>query len=463
MLHSTQADLASVAQNVHTGGGLLVSGVELDQFGPAELELERFTVFAPDVQIVVDDDDYSVEPPNTLYFRGVVAGMPNSIVVLAIPEQGPIRGMITDESGSWVLQENQKSVGGGLASRKVTQEEQTNLPSFECGADRLGRHTTGIDPLQFHQQNDFHVAELAANVTHTARLAIDTDYEYYAQFNNQNDALAYLGDLIAYSSTAYERETNTNLVIGWSRLFTTTNDPWSATDCCNGQNGSLENVAALWQSTATLQAVNRSLVHFISGKVLPGGSLCGCAYVGVLCNGTYGYGVSHGISGSFNINSPQVLWDSVVVAHEIGHNFNSPHTQDYCGVGGVSDPVDLCVNSGNLQNFCGTSRGLPGQNSLTGGTPGQGNGTIMSYCHLLSPGMSNTSFTFGTDHIYGVDADRVPAVMRSHVLQVAAQNPQCLALETTMPTPPSSPTGLSASDGTFTDKVRVNLEQRFRS
>jgi hypothetical protein len=51
----------------------------------------------------------------------------------------------------------------------------------------------------------------------------------------------------------------------------------------------------------------------------------------------------------------------------------------------------------------------------------------MSYCHLLSPGMSNLSLTFGTGHPYGVLPQRVPDRMRAHVEATAAIAPTCLA------------------------------------
>jgi len=51
----------------------------------------------------------------------------------------------------------------------------------------------------------------------------------------------------------------------------------------------------------------------------------------------------------------------------------------------------------------------------------------MSYCHLLSGGLSNISMTFGTGHPYGVDPVRVPTRMNNHVVSVAGGNPACLA------------------------------------
>jgi PKD repeat protein len=194
-------------------------------------------------------------------------------------------------------------------------------------------------------------------------------------------------------------------------------------------------------------SVDRTIAHMLSGKSLGGG----IAYVGVLCNGSYGYGVSASLGGNFDINNPGVVWDLLVVSHEIGHNFNSSHTQDYCGIGGVSDPVDLCYSS---SNGCGNALGLPGPGTLSGGSTSQRPGTIMSYCHLVGGGYSNITFTFGQNHLYGVAADRVPDRMYSHVLNRAAANPGCLDLAgTTQNIAPSADFTFSTTDltATFTD------------
>jgi hypothetical protein len=174
----------------------------------------------------------------------------------------------------------------------------------------------------------------------------------------------------------------------------------------------------------------------------------GVAWVGVLCssgfnydttgNGcslspaldNYGgaYGYSGDMDGDFDINSPSVVWDIVVTSHEMGHNFNSPHTHCYEGIGGDPSAVDNCY-----AGQCGNSGCYCGPTSLPSGCPGsgQGCGTIMSYCHLLGGGLSNISLTFGNPggvpFTYGIKPERVPARMSSHVATTAGGSPSCLA------------------------------------
>ncbi len=199
-------------------------------------------------------------------------------------------------------------------------------------------------------------------------------------------------------------------------LYSNSSDPWSASTT----SAALAEVKAYW--LANRLAVTRTVTHFMSGK---GNGQGGIAYVGVLCNGTYGYGVSMSLGGNFSVAQPQIIWDSVVIAHEIGHNFGSPHTHEW-DTQLSGSPVDCCYKNPNSSGICSASPGsLPGIGSLSGGTSGTGAGTIMSYCHQLSPGYSNLSFTFGLNHTKGVSPARVPTQMRTTVENAAAAAPSC--------------------------------------
>merc|ERR1719483_781857 len=99
---------------------------------------------------------------------------------------------------------------------------------------------------------------------------------------------------------------------------------------------------------------NVNLLHSLTTRSIGGG----VAYRGGLYSSIYCYGVSGSLRGTFG------RWDRIVVAHELGHNFGSPHTHDF------SPPIDTC----------GTS--CPANPS---------GGTIMSYCHLCSGGLNNVA------------------------------------------------------------------------
>mmetsp|Transcript_28603 Transcript_28603/g.58577 ORF Transcript_28603/g.58577 Transcript_28603/m.58577 type:complete len:376 (-) Transcript_28603:116-1243(-) len=186
--------------------------------------------------------------------------------------------------------------------------------------------------------------------------------------------------------------------------------------------------------------------HALLGKGLGGG----VAYLGVLCNTAYGFGLSASLSGGYRSMDNSVVWDMMVVMHEIGHNFSSGHTHsDY------SPFVDSCgcTKDGTCTIACPAQLPLPESS------------TIMSYCHLCSGGYSNMMYTFGGKPIgttnlnvpegytnsnlagtYNNEPRRVNAKMYSHVstrgsCTVAPVGPPPPTAQPTSPpiSPPTSP------------------------
>ncbi|MGH9870003.1 MAG: M12 family metallo-peptidase [Candidatus Polarisedimenticolia bacterium] len=436
-IHANAPDLPGKAHGVPMGGALRVHGLALDQAGTTDLVLERFEVFAPDATIVVVGGA-ETPIPNVAYFRGRTSDDPSSMVLLAVPGpgfgKGKTHGVVLRSGGAWMMEKDQSNQT--MRTRKVDLERELAGRTFDCDADRMSgaNLAAGLDALQQGTgSTELNGIPLPLNVQYTAHYIIDTDYEYWQQFWNiyQPDvnktaaaALQYLGDLIAYASVVYEREVNTNIVISFARLFATNSDPYSENDdaCgCDG-TGKLDEVQDVWDGNST----PRTGVHFISGK----SEGCGCAYTGVLCSQGSGYAASSQIGTGFNIDDPGFLWEGNVIAHETGHNFNSPHTHNYCGEFSISDPVDTCVDDAtdDVSNCLGDNNAsLPGLDSLTGGTPGAGNGTIMSYCHFRSGGFTNVPHTFGLYHPYGKAPWRVPAKMLAHV----QDNTSCMSLQYT--------------------------------
>jgi len=115
------------------------------------------------------------------------------------------------------------------------------------------------------------------------------------------------------------------------------------------------------------------LAHLLSTRNL---SLGGVAFLSALCS-SFRYGFSN-IDFLF-APLPTYSWTLSTIAHELGHNFSSPHTHN-CNwevSPGVFGQIDSCWNA---EGDC--------QPTIKGRT-----GTIMSYCHLT--GNVNLSLGFG--------------------------------------------------------------------
>ncbi|MCP4903180.1 MAG: hypothetical protein GY906_39970 [bacterium] len=428
------------AFNVRFGERLQVGNVEIPGVvESATLKLERFRVFAVDGQVVVhgSEGDTVEAVPRNAYLRGSVEGLPGSRVVLSVFPDGESRGVVSAGGRFWILGKGAaaNAPSDQLTVREVNAEVDLGHKSqgYKCGTDTLESPADILAQSVVAQSKSSRpVSSAVAVASYTARMAIETDYQFYQKFGNVLDATNYIGDLIAYASTIYDAEVDTTLVVQSVSLWTTgaADDPWDqqASSLCQ-----LFQYGRYWNDNN--DAIDRTISFMLSGY----NNNSGVAWVGVLCTGEFnydrgncsltpqvdnyggGHGYAGGIDGIFDINNPTVIWDIVAVSHEIGHMFNSPHTHCYGNVGGNVDPVDEC-NAGQ----CGSSGCFCGTPSLPGCNAGGGCGTIMSYCHLLSGGMGNLSLTFGDGHPFGVEPERVPTRMNAHVVSRAGSNLGCL-------------------------------------
>lgn len=441
------------------GGRLMLRDVQVADTGePAEFVLERFQVFAADAEITIHGDpgEEVLPAPENAYFRGEVAGRPGSRVFLAVLADGTAQGVVTEGEESYLIgqEDGAKALGAPLEMHRVHPSALKSGPGFACGNDKLPPTLDGaLEGLALEKAEETTAAAAAALPAYTARVAVETDFEFYQKFNNSTNATNYIAGLIGYASAIYSAEINTSLVVQSVSLWTTSSDPWAQTSTACG----LLEFGNYWNTNRT--HVSRTIAHFMSGKANGGG----IAWLGVLCSGAFStsqaqlgvscpglaasgsfggaYGYTGNMSGLFNPSSPAVMWDILAVSHEIGHNFNSPHTHCYGNLGGSASPIDQCYSG-----ECGG----PGCNCNSAGLPGpagSGSGTIMSYCHLLGGGYGNISLNFGTNHSYGVQPARQASRMSSHVVARATANPSCLA--------PAAPVTAIFSDGLETGSTSL--------
>lgn len=420
---------ANFAQALYQAKQAQVAAVPLEANRAAELELEQFQVFAPNASITVKSaaGTQTLSLPQTSYFKGKVVDQANSAAFMATDLTGNTRSIVQIEGQIYV--NNSDTNTAQSSARALDPANDFKQQQFACGIEG---NTQFKPPLPAGIQAKLSTATRAGEAssdTYVADLIIETDYEFYSLFNNTTTAAQYVADLIAYISSIYATEINTKLRLKEVVLYTSSNDPWNA----ESTESALYEVQNYY--LANRASIKRTTVHFLSGKENMNG---GIAYIASICTapayggrqGSYDFGVSGGLSGSFTPNSPLIVWDAYVVAHELGHNFGSSHTHSYDVDHGYNLPVDCCyAASGGACRDYQSRMNLPGLDSLTGGISATHPGTIMSYCHLVSGGSQNVSMTFGTNHPYGVEANRVPEQMRYTVESYAAILPQCLPID----------------------------------
>ena len=282
----------------------------------------------------------------------------------------------------------------------------------------------------------------AGNELWGATLAFEIDHKLFSQaFSDSAEAVdTYLAELVSYMNVTYEEEINTRLLIGDVILYTSSNNPYASSD----PGSRLSEMKSYWPQN--YDSIERALVVGLMQ------GMSGMAYVNALCNDSQGYSAS-GVTGVASADGAHLNQDTLIVAHELGHNFGSDHTHCYGNLEGNENPVDGCFSgeSGNawVGNTCFSGEaGLPGVGSLSGGTAGAQNGTIMSYCHILPGNVQNTKRTFGANTNFGIEPHRVPNRMARLTDAAGAASPQCLSLITiSTDGEPGRPTGVSAEAG----------------
>jgi hypothetical protein len=317
----------------------------------------RVDPFTPDAKVVASTSTSEVEIDlsDMVMLSGTLDSDPSAKVFVSFSPAG-INGVVRTSTGSMVISSGPfgESHAPVIYSMNDLPQGAINWRSMPCGLDRLAG-THGAKPNVPVMPSGGGGADPAAGPCRQVDIAVETDWEYTQIFGgNTTASAAYAVTLMAADSEIYRSEVNTRLQISFLRVWANASDPYVVPD----NYDRLFEFRDYWN--ANMGGVQRDLAHFLAGVL---GSTGGVAWLGVMCNNDYGYGLSSYLDGYFPYplqnNHPQ-NWDLVVTSHEIGHNFGAPHTHD---VG-----IDQCGN-GNCSNAS--------------------QGTIMSYCHICSGGIQN--------------------------------------------------------------------------
>ena len=243
---------------------------------------------------------------------------------------------------------------------------------FSCAADDIAQEKVQA------------VASQKSMVLECVEIAIDIDKYTYDTFGNCDAAINWSLAILAGVDEIYRTSMNdmVTLQASYINIWLTT-DPYTA--YVENAGAMLDALRSTWLNDETLNATNRDLVHLMTKRSNTGTG--GIAWLGVLCD-SYGFGFSSYMDNTTSFNIPNFTWNLMVVGHEIGHNFGSPHTQS-CGwnaqtynddgveVNFFGGPIDDCVSP-------------EGDCSIVeyDGWDNQSPGTMMSYCHTVSAGIT---------------------------------------------------------------------------
>ncbi len=377
--------------------------------GPRTVRLERIPLerFTHDMQLKVNGQPSQLPDLDLTLWHGDVDGVDGSSAYFAFSPHGSRGWMHAEGKFDHLLaQTSDWNAAPALMVSEEVLNARGDMLRHVCHTDELPR------PAQVRPAPIPSGTASLATTTLACRVAVETDWQLTQQFGgNATATLTYVLSLWGAGSQRYYDQIDTVLEISQLTIYSNSNDPWVTAD--NGGNSidMLYAFQAAWQGAIPAAS---SLGHFLSGAGLGGG----VAWLDVLCNQTYGFGVSGNLSGqtSFPVTQGPLTWDFMVFTHELGHNFGSAHTHDFC------PPLDSCAPNG-YYGQCQTSQQCTNS------------GTIMSYCHLCSGGMNN---------IYPYFHQECANVMRSRAAQAACMSFFCLQPTTYCTANPNS-TGAAAS------------------
>ena len=242
-------------------------------------------------------------------YRGGIAGNDASWSRIVIAEDGLPRGLVWDGSEMYALEVRDDGKGGAPAAVMYRLEDVYVPPgSVSCGA----MHATAADAATMY--GDL-TGELGNSMTKASgaveeiRIGAVGDYEFFQTWGDDSSAaiLTRLNNV----DGIFSAQLGVRIVVEELTVFTSPTDPFSDTDA---PRDLLDELTAYRYKSSRQRA--QGLTHLYTGRKLAG-STVGIAYTNTLCEASWGAGLTQ--SGS------NVTFDSLVAAHEIGHNFGAPH------------------------------------------------------------------------------------------------------------------------------------------
>jgi hypothetical protein len=331
-----------------------------------DLDLQRADIFADDAVILASRMEgnrvvsQQLPKPDAAILVGKTVDDPDSVVALSISAHGT-QGFVNRLGETYIVSTGAAIAQGEPVVFRLDENavDVLDLGGFECGTDLIPQPN---DPAMHAMGGVAGGLGDGTPPCRVARIAIETDHEFLQTLfgGNTGAATAYAATLLAGSSEVFKRDVNVRFQIVFIQLWTSASDPWTA----GNTSDQLSQFRDHWQDN--FEWIERDVAHFLSGRVLGGG----IAWLNALCEDGIDYALSANLVGTFpypTLMQSEFNWDIIVVTHELGHNFGSPHTHNYnplidgCGIGD-------CTNADQ--------------------------GTLMSYCHQCPGGLANMNIRF---------------------------------------------------------------------
>lgn len=334
--------------------------------GPVELALVPANIFAPGftVKTSAPDSNFSFDPEKLLCYHGIVKDNPNSLVAVTI-SGNEIMGMVSDSTGNRVLAHKHDKTA--LATEYAFYDERavmSEVRPFGCGLldkdlPELSKPADSVSNAVIDKANSSCVRYVG--------IYLEVDYSLYQYYDSD---LAWATQQVAFlfnQVAAIYRNERIELRLSGPQIWTVP-DPYNATTAL----GVRDQFINFWASRNN--SFPGQLAHLLTNRYfypvlgIASEMYAISANTSGLANKADAYGVTFAVPGG-TINTYPIYTESVdTMAHELGHNFGSPHTHSCQWPGGA---IDNCYPT---EPYPGNATPCP-----SGPRPDNG-GTIMSYC-----------------------------------------------------------------------------------
>lgn len=331
-----------------------------------QLDMQRSYPLAQDANIAFIDGSgrHRFGYDKGVHYQGAVAGSDRSLAAISIFANGEVMGLFANEEGNFVIGKLEDNSGRYIL---YNDKDFTVTPPTQCAVDDAAAvpaedGTGGGDKTT------------AAYECKKVSLYWEADFGVYMHKQSSTTGTQiYMTGLFNQVQTLYRNE---KIAVELKTI-----DIWTVPDNYDSTSsgGGLNTFRSRWNGKGN--NFDGDLAMLLARD--PGGN-GGVAYLDVLCYrpNAYAYG---DVNGSY-LTVPTYSWDVMMVTHELGHNLGSRHTH-WCGwktgSGGSCGSIDNCTTqeSGSGCSTC--------PSTFSNSQPASAwKGTIMSYCHLVSRGIS---------------------------------------------------------------------------
>ena len=278
-------------------------------------------------------------------YRGSLAGNPDSWARIVVFNGMP-RGLVWDGKEMFSIESPDDSALQISAPTIYRLADTTIVPgSMTCGSDTVSGNGAAVFS-QLMGELGVAMAQGPGAISEINFSAIG-DFEFTSTYADDAAAEVAMIDRLSRVDGIFSGQLGVQISVPVRETHSNAADPFNTpVDPATNETdpGELLNELGLYRES--LAAHNsQGLTHLYTGRDLTG-STVGIAYTGELCRTRFGAGLSEGS------NDPN--FDSLIAAHEIGHNFGAPHD----GVAGacLAEPMNFIMapmlNGSNQFSAC---------------------------------------------------------------------------------------------------------------